>query len=106
MPCIESDTFDDQDRPRILQFTGFVYKYRAGEGSQPTLTWYTQLPWVMDFVAFLVDVREASSAFARSHICTAIYVLDFLKHAKASASERPVVEDMIQALERLGKQVG
>ena len=41
----------------------------------------------------------------RSHINTAIYVVDFLKHAKAHDGEKRQVEELIGALTRLLAQV-
>ena len=57
--CIEAETFDDQDAPRIYCYLGFVYKFKQGCQGQPSLDWYTQLPWVLDFVEFLVTERQA-----------------------------------------------
>ena len=45
-------------------------------------------------------------AYVRSHVNTAIYVCDFLKHAKAHEGEKRQVEELIAALTRLLKQVG
>lgn len=44
-------------------------------------------------------------AYVRSHINTAIYVLDFLKHAKARGDEKRLVDEYICALTRLLHQV-
>ena len=57
--CIEAETFDDQDGPRIMCYLGFVYKYKMDCAGAPSLIWYTQLPWILDFVAFLVTERQA-----------------------------------------------
>ena len=57
--CIEAETFDDQDAPRIMCFLGFVHRYKMELTGQPSLIWYTQLPWILDFVQFLVSERQA-----------------------------------------------
>ena len=44
-------------------------------------------------------------AYVRSHINTGIYVVDFLKHAKAHDGEKRQVEELIVALTRLLTQV-
>lgn len=59
----------------------------------------------MQFVKFLVEDREAGQAYVRSHISTCIFVLDFLKHAKARGREVDDVEDLIAAMYRLHTQV-
>ena len=59
--CVEEETFDDQDRARILQYAGFVRKFLHVSDANPSLTWYTQLPWFLRFVSFLIDVREAGA---------------------------------------------
>lgn len=41
--CIEAETFDDNDRARIMCYTGFVYKYKTQQAGQPSLQWYTQV---------------------------------------------------------------
>ena len=68
--CIEAETFDDQDAPRIMCYLGFVYKYRVDCTGQPSLLWYTQLPWILDFVQFLVSERQAGQARPSSLHCT------------------------------------
>jgi hypothetical protein len=57
--AIEEETFDANDRQRIMCFLGFVYKYRSG-GAPPSLDQYLQMPYIMDYVTFLVEARQAS----------------------------------------------
>lgn len=40
--CIEEETFDENDKKRIMCYLGFVYKYMA-PGTQPSLDWYMQV---------------------------------------------------------------
>jgi len=46
-----------------------------------------------------------AQAYVRSHLSTAIFVADFLKHGRASPGEHERVEEHIAALERLQQQV-
>ncbi|KAL4852731.1 hypothetical protein ACK3TF_006203 [Chlorella vulgaris] len=96
--CIEAETFDDNDRARIMCYTGFVYKYKTQQAGQPSLQWYTQLPWLMEFVSFLIGERGAGQAYVRTHLNTAIYVLDFLSICKAKGDEQQQAQRLIEAL--------
>lgn len=58
-PFLFRSTFDDNDRPRILGFLGYVYKYEVMGEVAPTLAWYAQSSFMVKFLAFLVHVREA-----------------------------------------------
>jgi hypothetical protein len=44
-------------------------------------------------------------SYVRSHLSTAIFVADFLKHGRAAPEEHERVEDHIAALQRLHQQV-
>jgi hypothetical protein len=44
-------------------------------------------------------------AYVRSHLSTAMYLADFLKHARARGNEVDIVEAHIGALSRLHTQV-
>jgi hypothetical protein len=100
---IEDETFDGNDRPRVLGFMGFVSKFVLG-GGQPSIRMYTHRSAFLSFVSFLVNDREASAAYVRSHISTAITVLDFLKNLYARPDEVPKVQDLIAAYQRLHRQ--
>lgn len=54
-----------------------------------------------------MDARSAGQAYVKSHIKTAIFVLDFLKHARArSVEEKSLVDELKTCLSRLHRQVG
>lgn len=63
--------------------------------------WLEPLTFVVLFSAWTSMLQ----AYVKSHINTAIYVLDFLKHAKARGGEKAKVEELIAALSLLHKQV-
>lgn len=46
-------------------------------------------------------VRATLQAYVRSHINTAIYIADFLKHARARGPEKIKVDDLVRALRLL-----
>ena len=58
-PFLFRSTFDDNDRPRILGFLGYVYKYEVMGEVAPTLAWYAQSSFMLKFLAFLVHIRDA-----------------------------------------------
>lgn len=42
--CIEEDTFNEGDLPRIKAYTGFVHRFILDKSTDvPTLDWYTQV---------------------------------------------------------------
>lgn len=62
------------------------------------------MPYLQSAIAKLDHCKL--QAYVRSHILTSIYVLDFLKYAKARGDEKLEVENIILALQRLLTQVG
>ena len=63
------------------------------------------MPLLIKFVAFLTNVREASAAYIRGHLSTAIFIQDFLLRTKANPSERPAIEEIIEATQIMHSNV-
>lgn len=101
--AVEVDTFEGNDRSRILGYLGFLYSHVL-QGREPSLRHYAHWPWFLRFVSFLA-ARGVSYPYLQGHILVAVYVLDWLRCQSIGPDDSQRIVALQEALRRLHHQV-